>query len=283
MYKFFNLLINITKILENIFQALSFFTLIYLTLFTIYSLFLFGKSDGFDFFKPVAKTIISMATPLWPDSNSLIQDFILGVVFLGLLLLFFQFAKHFSEYMKIKLKTTQENYRIHEDKVLNQELKKDIINLNKKITKCIVYYEVKKKDKIRQQIDIEEQYQILNQFFYSKTNIVPEKHEDGYILNFSSIENIDTFIPHIFKAINSTAPVEYIFILQVVENSIAEAHFEIKKLINAKLYNKIIMTPTTNLRYEHNKFQKYTTTVTGNFVFAGESHSIFEIRDNYLQ
>ena len=245
-------------------------------------MFLLGNSDGFNFFKPVANTILSIVKPLWINSNSVIQEFILGVAFLGSLILFFQISKKFTEFIEHRLKIIQENYRKHEDKLLNQQLKKDIEKMNKKISKCIVYYELRKKEQLRQLITLEEQYQILNQFFYSKTNIIPEKHNDGYILNFSSIENIDTLIPHIFKAINSTAPVEYIFILQAVENSNTEAFYEINKLINAKLYNKIIMTPTTNLRYEHNGTQKYTTSVTGNFVFAGESHSIYEIRDNYL-
>ena len=246
---------------------------------------LLGASNAMDFFKPSAEIIIAIANALWifgEPFNSILTEFIGGAILLLFLFAFFQLLRKIAQSIEQNLIIAQNRYRENEDRTVNQQLHKDIEKMNKKLSQCILYYEIKKKDNIHFPVNLEEQYQALNQFLYSKSSIIPEKYEEGYLLKIQSIENIDELLSSLFKAINSTAPVDYIFILQIVEDTSYNALVEINKLKNTKLYNKIVMTLTTNLRYEHNEVKNYTTSIAGSFIFEGEDLAIYEFREKFL-
>lgn len=285
MYKIFNFSIKLTRLFENLFQGISILALFYLILYTLYSMLLLGASNAMDFFKPSAEIIIAIANALWifgEPFNSILTEFIGGAILLLFLFAFFQLLRKIAQSIEQNLIIAQNRYRENEDRTVNQQLHKDIEKMNKKLSQCILYYEIKKKDNIHFPVNLEEQYQALNQFLYSKSSIIPEKYEEGYLLKIQSIENIDELLSSLFKAINSTAPVDYIFILQIVEDTSYNALVEINKLKNTKLYNKIVMTLTTNLRYEHNEVKNYTTSIAGSFIFEGEDLAIYEFREKFL-
>ncbi len=285
MKKLLVLASNAAKCLENLFQFIAVVMLFYLLLYTLYMMFTLGGSSAFNFFEPAAKIITSISSAIWGDNNTVlfqIWEFITGILLITGLFLISQFLKQRFNVLSKNFADLRLDYLKNEERRINKELHRDIQNMNKKISACVIYLELKAKDYIREKVDIDEQYKILNQFLYSKLGVIPEKNGYGYIYRFSSIEKIDNELQYFFKAIHSQAPVDYLVILQVIENTFEESLYEISKLRNSGVYNKILMTPTTNLRYEHNTVKSYTTGVVGNYVFQGENHSIYEIKERFF-
>lgn len=285
MKKLLVLASGIAKCLENIFQFIAVVMLFYLLLYTLYMMFTLGNSSAFEFFAPFANIVISLAGAIWEPANTIVSQiwgFITGILLLTVLFLISQFLKQRFNILGKFFADMRLDYLKNEEHRINKELQRDIQKMNQKISACVIYIELKAKDYIHEKVDIDEQYKILNQFLYSRTGVIPKKNGYGYIFSFPNIEKIDNDLEYFFKAIHSQAPVDYLFILQVIENTFEEALFEITKLRNSGVHNKILMTPTTNLRYEHNVVKNYGTGVVGNYVFDGEMHSIYELRERFF-
>ncbi len=285
MKKLLTLAQVVTKWLENVFQFVAIVVLVYLLLYTLFMIFSLGGSSGFNFFKPAAQVVMSISVIIWGGNTTGIfqaWEFITGVFLITGLFLILQFLKQRFSVLSKFFADLKIQYLKDEERKINKELRRDIEKMNKNISACFIYVELKEKEHIHEKVDIEEQYKLLNQFLYSKTSAIPEKNGYGYIYKFSNIEKIDTHLQYFFKAIHSQAPINYMFILQVVETSFGDALLEVSKLRNSGVYNKILMTPTTHLRYENNLVKTYSTGVVGDYVFEGMAHSIYELREKFF-
>jgi hypothetical protein len=158
----------------------------------------------------------------------------------------------------------------------------NISEMNDKITKAIVYIELKPKERTVAKVNLEEQYLQLNNFLYSKLGLAPIKYGNGYIYKFLNFKTIDLSLKTFMKAINSEAPVDYMVILQAYEGSEDFAYMEIFKLRTTGIYNTIIMAPTTNIRYEYIKDAVYTTGIIGRYMIENDDVSIYEIREKFF-
>ncbi len=285
MKKILALAIGITKCIENLFQFFAVIALFYLLIFTLYTMCSLANSSAFDFFSSQAEIIMSVASFIWGGTKSdlfFIKEFLTGILLLAAIFFICQFVKLKLVNLGNFLKESLVNCYKSEEKSVNAELHRNIVRMNKKISSAVIYVEIKKKESVFTAVDLDEQYKLLNNFLYSKTNIIPEKQDGGFIYKFSNVEKIDMYLPFFFKAINSTAPIDYLFIFQIIENDFDSAMYEINKIKNSGIYNKILMTPATNLRYENIDNKSYSTGVVGNYVFAGESHSVYELKDKFF-
>ena len=248
-------------------------------------MFSLGNSSAFDFFKTQADIINSLGIFIWGNSKSdlfLVKEFITGILFLAAVFFICQFIKiklvDFGNALKDSLVRCYKN----EEKKVNAELHRNITKMNKKISSALFYVEIKKKDSVYLPVDLEEQFKLLNNFLYSKTHIIPEKKDNGFVYILQNVEKIDMYLPFFFKALSSSAPIDYLFVFQIIETDLESAMYEVSKIKNSGIYNKILMTPATNLRYENIDNKSYPTGVVGNYVFAGETHSIYELKDRYF-
>ncbi len=281
MKKILGFAAQFSKWLENTFQFIAVIMLLYLLLFTLYMMFSVANSNALDFLSPLVNIVISISGLIWKDASGILSiwGFITGLLLIIFLFLISQFLKQRFNILSKTFSDMKINYLKEEEKRINKELHKEIESMNKKISACVIYLEIKAKDSVKNKVNIEEQYKLLNQFLYSKTQIIPEKSGYGYVYKFSNIEKIDNYIEYFLKVINSSAPIDYLCILQVIETTYSNAVYDIEKIRNAGIYNKILLNPTTNLRYEHNAVQQYSTGVVGDYVFAGETHSIYELKE----
>ena len=286
MKKLLSLAIYLSRALENIFQFIAVVALLYLLLYTTYMMFSLANSNIFNFFEPVANVINSIASLIWRKGNDgamQIGGFITGLLLIISVFLFSQFIKQRCNNLAKFFNDLKFDYLKSEERRINKELHNNIQRMNNKISYSFMYVELREKENASEKVDLDEQYKILNQFLYSKTLVLPERSGEGYVYKFTTkIDHIDADLKYFFRALHSQAPVDYMFIFQVIETTFDNALFDVSKLKKAGIYNKIIMTPTTNLRYESNIKKDYNTGVVGNYVFAGESHSIYELKEKFF-
>ena len=248
-------------------------------------MFTLANSSVFDFFEPIANVIISIAGIFWKNGSAAVSQigtFVTGILLIVAIFLFSQFLMQRFHKLVVLFNDMKFDYLKAEERRINKELHNNIQKMNKKITTCLIYIELRVKENISEKINLEEQYEMLNKYLASKLNAAPVKYKQGYVYRFSNIDTIDSRLCFFFNALHSQAPVDYLFIFQVIEGTYESALFEVDKLRNAGIYNKILMTPATNLRYENNIKKDYTTGVVGNYVFSGESHSIYELKEKFF-
>lgn len=284
MYKIFSLFSIIAKVFENIFQAAALLFLVICLVFVLYMMLALANLPFLECLTPIVNYITAIPNFFWGEhlQGILVLELTAGLLCLAALYFAFDLLKRFAAYLVAKFKVMEQNSRNAEDEALNRSLRRDIKNLNNKIENCIIYYELTPKKVNGIIVDIEEQNRLFNQYLASKLSVIADKYGKGFIFNNVSFENLDKFFECFFKAISSAAPVTYSFIIQAVDGSFERAYSDIEYLRNTNLHNKILMNPTTNMRYEHSENKKYFTSVVGNYAFGTEYLSVYEVRDNYL-
>lgn len=286
MYKVFSIFIFLAKALENILQFVAVIFVAYLALFLFYMLFALGNSQAMDSLRILVDPIIFIADMFFSNDKpefGQLQQFVVGITLLSGGFLVSQFLKNRCTDLVKFLEISKENCRRFEDKQVNLSIHRSAKNMNKKISKCMVYLELKKKEHLVETVDLKEQYELLNKYLSSKVGVVPENFLDGFLYKFPDIEKIDSDIVYFFYAIKSKAPVDYMMILQVIEKSLLVAQDEIQKLRSAGLYNSIIMSPTTSLRYEYNDARAYTNGIIGHYLCGNEEMSIYELKEKFFE
>lgn len=285
MYKNFTIFIKLAKCLEDICQFIAILFIVAFLVFIFYIIFALGNAETFlSFLDPFVENVSYITELLWKGSENptRVHNFMFILLFFAGAFCIFQFLKERFEAIGKFLVKAKEDCRRFEDKQVNVEVHRNIDRMNDKITKAIVYLELKAKDRTIEKVNLDEQYLQLNNFLYSKLYLAPIKYGNGYIYKFLDFRDIDRSLKHFFKAINSEAPVDYMFILQAYEGSEDFAYMEIFKLRTTGIYNTIIMAPTTNLRYEHIKDAAYTTGIVGHYMIESDDVSIYEIREKFF-
>ena len=171
-----------------------------------------------------------------------------------------------------------------QEAAMNKSLKQEAENEQKKLKRYQIYIGVSEKKKFAQQvinIDIKEQYQILNKFLIEKTGVNPIAYKDGFIYSYGNIEHIDNILDEFFKAVNSKAPLNYYVCVQVIGASPEFEKLQLETMIGLNIANKIITMADTVWRYKFNSKTKYETVLIGDFKSAGKNFEIHEFRNNF--
>lgn len=285
MYKNFSILIFLVKVLENLLQLIAVIALVALMVFVFYMLFALGNSHTMDSLTPFVEPITAIAEIFFRGNNpafSELQQFTIGILLLSGVFFVSQFLKNRCvDFIKF-LEMSKENCRRFEDRQLNKAIHKSAEKMSKKISKCMIYFELRKKERAIESVDMEEQYRLLNQYLCSKLGVVSIKYGEGYLFKFANIETIDSSLIYFFNALKSKAPVDYMIIFQAIETTEPVSYYEIQKLKKAGLYNSIIMSPTTYLRYDYNENKAYTTGIIGNYILENDDISIYELKEKYF-
>ena len=128
-------------------------------------------------------------------------------------------------------------------------------------------------------VDLEEQNQILIKHLVNKTGVQPKPFEEGYLFSFKSFKMIDNNLEILSKVLMSSAPVNYIICVQILDNAKKSAE-QLKILISLKFLNKIAAMNNTAYRYQFNNNKKYRTTSLGIYQKNGNSFEIQEFISN---
>lgn len=285
MYKNFTIFIKLAQCIENICQFIALIFILGFLVFIFYIIFALGNANSYlSFLDPFVENIKYVIELFWKGSEAPtnIHGYMAGLILLAGGFCVFQFLKERFEALGKFLIKAKEDCRRFEDKQVNEQIHKNIDKMNDKITKAIVYIELKPKERTVEKVNLEEQYLQLNNFLYSKLGLAPIKYGNGYIYKFLNFKTIDLSLKTFMKAINSEAPVDYMVILQAYEGSEDFAYMEIFKLRTTGIYNTIIMAPTTNIRYEYIKDAVYTTGIIGRYMIENDDVSIYEIREKFF-
>ena len=156
--------------------------------------------------------------------------------------------------------------RKFEEKLLNKSLKKIEVEEQSKIKKYQIYLETAIKAKALKQgikADIEEQNKLLLKHLVNKTQIIPQKLDNGLLFTFNSFDNIDAILDIFTKLPQSQAPIDYITCVQILDTK-ENNHIEnLRKLSSLRYYNKIIALADTVYRYNFNENQNYEISQLG--------------------
>ena len=282
MYRIFDILTWVLNSFGNFIQFLMLGISSYTFIFTVYVLFALAKVPFASSMYPLVKFLLEFVNAfnfvLSPSS-----EYIVAVVFLFVIYSCLLLVQKFIDFLIKKLK----KYRLlcikYEEEQLNKDLKEELKALNRDIHSALVYLELTPKKIPGVTIVLEEQYQLLIKYLASKVNKEPEKYKNGYLFSDVDIEKFDKYFECFFKALGSAAPVRYLFAVQIIEkHDYKTAYQELDFLINTGLFDHVLVTPATKLRYEHNKICGYDTTVVGNFVYHEEHRNIYEVRDRFF-
>ena len=248
----------------------------------MYMIFALAKAPFVDSILPLVNVLLSIVSSFNIGLTETCE-YIACLVMLFTVYAVFLVIKKFLETLILKTTRLRALCIEFEDSQLNKSLKREVAGLNKDINKSLVYVELSPKKAPGLNVVLEEQYQLLIKFLSSKLCVTPEKYKNGYLFIDVPIEKIDKYFECFFKALGSAAPVRYLFVVQAVEkNSYKEAYKELDFLINTALFDHVIVSPTTKLRYEHNEICGYNMTVVGNFIYEDESQNVYEVRDRFF-
>ena len=144
----------------------------------------------------------------------------------------------------------------------------------------VAAYRKRKLTHLEADVDMVEQAKLMNKFLMEKTGIAPVKYGEGFLYSFSDFNSIDNVLPHFFKLIHSTAPLEYIICVQILPKNLTNEFDNMKKLIDLHLLNQITTLSDTVWRYKHNETHRYGLNQIGlykkeNSTF--EAHEFIEI------
>ncbi len=282
MYRIFNVLIWFSKAIENILQFIMLCLLFYILFFVIYIIFALANAPFINYMQPLVQLLLSIAEQ-YNVMGSNVGGYIISLVILFSILGVLFLLKNIFEFITLKLNRFRISCIQFEEKQLNKSLKREIKSLNKNLKYALVYFELLPQKIQGVEVSLEEQYQLLIKFFSSKFFRMPQKYKNGYLFKDVDFETLDTFFEAFLKALNSAAPVKYLFAVQVVdENGYEVAYSELDSLVKTGLYGHILLTPATKLRYEHNKTIQYEMTVVGNYVNDGEYRNVYEVRDKFF-
>lgn len=124
--------------------------------------------------------------------------------------------------------------------------------------------------------NLEEQINTMNKFLISKTCMQPIKFEDGFVYSFRNFHNIDNVLNIFFRLIKSSAPLDYVICLQVVDKDEQTCMKELKELIDLRYINKITILSNSAYRYKFNESHRYGTSQLGLFQKGDKTIELFE-------
>ena len=283
MYKFFSLFIGLAFLLGHFCQLIALIAIFMLTIYVLYVLFSLANLHYLDSFVPYIngyQAFVNMFINV--KELNLFQQQLFGMAILAVIFGSTQIGKIKLGELIVYLKNAKENCRRFEDKCVNDAIHRKVKKINKKMSKYLIYLELKVKDNAIGEVNLDTQYKLLNEFLFNKLEVTPSKYAEGYLYRFANIEAVDDVVKYFMHAMKSNAPVDYKVVLQVIENGEDNAFVEIFKLKGAGLYNVILMSPTTCVRYEHNDKQEYVTGIIGNYLMDGSDISIYELREKFF-
>ena len=279
MLKFFGFLKSCTQFLK----ILIMFFVLMLLLYWIQRL--TGSYWGWmDFLRPVLDSLVYLGSLFSQRS----VDFF-GAVFeykyiIAVLLLFICYM--LDHYIFVLVEKMQELYedghrfvKKAQENSFNKNLEKTHMAEQKKISFYKVYVSAEAKNSLVRKgvkIDLEEQLKMLNKCLITKTGVIPQKFEEGFLYSFTNFEGIDDVLQHLFTAVNSEAPLDYIICVQVFGKVVTEEMENLKTLIALKFINKISVLSDTSYRYKFNQTQKYKTSQLGIFQKGERSFEVHE-------
>lgn len=166
-------------------------------------------------------------------------------------------------------------------KVQENAFNKNLISKIEKEQKSINEYMILIKTSLKknvaefsQNINIDEQNKIMNDFLSEKFGKTPVLYGNGFLYKFKDFENIDYVIETLFKLINSSAPIIYSICVQS-GNSIAQ----LQKISELGNYGKITMAADTCYRYSYNNSRKFETSILGEFKFEYRTIELHEFKN----
>lgn len=165
-----------------------------------------------------------------------------------------------------------------EEDLYNRTLEKQAKAEQKSIKKYQVFVSVSPKSKLEKQgynIDLDEQNKILVKHLIGKFGNSPIKFENGYLFTFLNFNDIDNILDVLAKLPLSTAPVDFIMCVQIVDKSPRKEIENIKQMISLKMFNKIVTMADTVYRYNFNTIQKYFLSQLGIFQKENDTFELF--------
>ena len=161
----------------------------------------------------------------------------------------------------------------------NKSLYKKNLKEQKKITKYYIYLETAVKfvkGQLVQNVDIDEQNKVLLKHLVNKTQVIPQKFEEGFLFTYNSFDDIDNILDVFSKLSKTKAPLDFLVCVQIFEGSQEQSFENIRKMASLNNYNKITTMADTVFRYDYNQGQTYDISQLGVYQKEGATFELYE-------
>lgn len=276
--KFFEFLKNCVQFIKLLIILLTMFFLIY------WAEMLIGTNWAWlDIFDPFFNSLIRLSNYVLPYFNLPVDYGRIYAYALSLLILFgFYFITNglfaIAEFFESRYLGLRKCVRKMEEDRFNKSIEKRHSDEMHKIKRFVIYVSASIKKRHSYQgsnIDLDEQYEIMNKFLSEKTGIKPTNFENGFLYSFDNFDQIDKVLPYFFKLIKSKAPLDYIICVQIID-SVLEKMDQLKTIADLKFENKIVMASDTAYRYKFNDKCSYETSQLGIYQKQGGTYELVE-------
>ncbi len=235
----------------------------------------------FDLFLDAGKQIWSGSVMFWGAVFEF--KFLVAMLIFGLLYLIAHIVYIAIGGLEALYGSGRKMVRKFEEDSFNNYLEKQTVYEQKKINRYQIYVELQLKPKYAHReynIDMEEQKRILVEHLVKKTSCYPDQMGNGFVFTFDSFNHIDATLDIFSKIFQSTAPVDYVVCVQIL-NANSSSHAEqLQTLIDLRILNKITMLAETAYRYGFNDICKYNTVQVGLFQKGKGSFEVHEFVKN---
>lgn len=162
-------------------------------------------------------------------------------------------------------KNVRQKVKKFEENQFNKNLVKEQKNEQEKIKKFVIYVKtsVNNRRALGLKVDLDEQNKIMNKFLIEKTGVLPEVFECGYLFKFNDFSLVDEKIEVFFKLLESSAPLDYLIIVQAYQEDFTKALDDLKGMILVDIKNKITMDSETSYRYSFNEGRIFESSKLG--------------------
>ena len=161
----------------------------------------------------------------------------------------------------------------------NKSLYKKNLNEQMKITKYYIYLKTSIKlikGQLVQNIDIDEQNKVLLKHLVNKTQVIPQKFEEGFLFTYNSFDDIDNILDVFSKLSKTKAPLDFLVCVQILEGTQEQSFENIRKMASLNNYNKITTMAGTVYRYNYNNWQTYNISQLGVYQKEGATFELYE-------
>ncbi len=166
-----------------------------------------------------------------------------------------------------------------EEREMNAEMAAEMSAEAKKMKSYKIYVETVLKQNIYTEVNMKEQNNIMNKFLIEQTSVVPTAYENGFLYEFSPVDDIDRTLKNFFKLIKSDAPIDFIICVQAYGHDYRQEEAQLKKLISLRHLNKISIASDTCWRYQFNRVKLHTISQLGLFQKDGSTMEVLEFKE----
>ena len=234
------------------------------------------------FIKPFLDSLLAAANSIYSFSFKFFGaefelKYFSAVVILVIASLLFRVAEFAVGVLEGTYKSARFVYKKTEEVLLNKKLALDTANEEKKLQNYTVVINTRIKNKfahIEQNINLDEQNALMNDYITAKTSLKPALYDGGFMYSFNNFDKADRVLDILFKLLHSEAPIDYAICIQI-NNDMKQ----LKKLVELRHFGKVTMAADTSYRYRFNETHKYQTSHVGIFQYEGGTIEVHEFKE----